>query len=240
MAEINNTLLTTLIKGLKYNDKTSEYTFKNKKYKLREVKETSDKKIQETHYYFVNINEPTDLKFVKVLSGIPFYDGFNNVEIDKKLRKLEYQREYYKRVLVDKRGIGKTKEETPPTPVKATKKKAVKKKRKLRDKKCAYCGETYTPKQSKQKFCCDTCRKRYYSELQAEQLRQEALTEKVCPICNKTFEGTPRERYCSKECYKLAQKENRKQRYEREKASKKSVKKNSGKKTIIVKKKNVK
>ena len=51
MAETNNTLLMALIKGLKYNDKTEEYTFKHKKYRLREVKET-EKKSQEAHYYF--------------------------------------------------------------------------------------------------------------------------------------------------------------------------------------------
>ena len=55
MADINNTLLTALITGLKYNDKTEEYTFKHKKYRLREVKET-EKKSQEVYYYFVNIN----------------------------------------------------------------------------------------------------------------------------------------------------------------------------------------
>ena len=33
MTEINNTLLMALIKGLKYNDKTEEYTFKHKKCK---------------------------------------------------------------------------------------------------------------------------------------------------------------------------------------------------------------
>ena len=89
MADINNTLFTELIKGLKYNEKADEYTFKHRKYRLREVKET-EKKSQEVHCYFVNINEPTDLKIVKAIGGIPTYDGFNEVRVDSNLRKIVY------------------------------------------------------------------------------------------------------------------------------------------------------
>lgn len=231
MADTNNTLLMALIKGLKYNDKTEEYTFKHKKYRLREVKET-EKKSQEVHYYFVNINEPTDLKIIKAIGGIPTYDGFNDVRVDSTLRKIAYQREYYKRVTVEKRAkAGKSEKEK----TKTKKKSVAKKKKVLKPKKCAFCGTEFTPKQTKQKFCCRKCQMRYNSKKQADKIKEENKIEKVCPICNKTFEGTPRQIYCSKDCYKLSQKDNRRQRYLREKEVK-----NSDKKVIVAKKKNVK
>ena len=231
MTEINNTLLTSLIKGLKYNSKTDEYTFNHKKYKLREVKETESKQ-DITHYYFVNINEPVDLVLVKGIKGIPTYDGFNDVRVDSTLRKIAYQREYYKRVTVEKRAKAVKPEKEKP---KTKKKSVAKKKKTLKPKKCAFCGTEFTPKQTKQKFCCRKCQMRYNSKKQAEKIKEENKIEKVCPICNKTFEGTPRQIYCGKDCYKLSQKDNRHQRYLRDKEVK-----NSDKKVIVVKKKNVK
>lgn len=231
MADINNTLFTELIKGLKYNEKADEYTFKHRKYRLREVKET-EKKSQEVHCYFVNINEPTDLKIVKAIGGIPTYDGFNEVRVDSNLRKIVYQREYYKRVTVEKRAKAVKPEKEKP---KTKKKPVAKKKKTLKPKKCAFCGTEFTPKQVKQKFCCRKCQTRYNSKKQAEKIKKENKIEKVCPICNKTFEGTPRQIYCGKDCYKLSQKDNRHQRYLRDKEVK-----NSDKKVIVVKKKNVK
>ena len=231
MADINNTLFTELIKGLKYNEKADEYTFKHRKYRLREVKET-EKKSQEVHCYFVNINEPTDLKIVKAIGGIPTYDGFNEIRVDSNLRKIVYQREYYKRVTVEKRAKAVKPEKEKP---KTKKKSVAKKKKTLKPKKCAFCGTEFTPKQIKQKFCCRKCQTRYNSKKQAEKIKKESKIEKVCPICNKTFEGTPRQIYCGKDCYKLSQKDNRHQRYLRDKEVK-----NSDKKVIVVKKKNVK
>ena len=233
MAEINNTLLTTLIKGLKYKSKTDEYTFNHKTYKLREVKASEEKDTE--HYYFVNIVEPTDLKLVKVVKGIPSYDGFNNVTVGKQLRKLEYQREYYKKVLKKKRQQ-QAKENAVEKVVKVKKEKQEKPKKTYKPIKCACCGKEFTPTQSKQKYCCHKCQLKYNSKKQAEKKKEENKIEKVCPICNKTFEGTPRQTYCSKKCYKVSQQDGRRQRYEREKAQKQ----NSGKKTIVVKKKNVK
>lgn len=231
MAEINNTLLTTLIKGLKYKSKTDEYTFNHKTYKLREVKASEEKDTE--HYYFVNIVEPTDLKLVKVVKGIPSYDGFNNVTVGKQLRKLEYQREYYKKVLKKKRQQ-QAKEKV--VKEKVVKVKEDKPKKTYEPIKCAYCGKEFTPTQSKQKYCSAECQRKYNSKKQAQADVEKRHSEKTCAICGKKFVGTPREKYCSDECYKVSQQDNRRQRYEREKAQKQ----NSGKKTIVVKKKNVK
>jgi predicted transcriptional regulator len=49
--------------------------------------------------------------------------------------------------------------------------------------------------------------------------KAERKSEKVCPICNKTFEGTPRQKYCSKECYKVSQRDSRRERYNRDKSN---------------------
>ena len=246
MAEINNTVFMALIKGLKYSDKSKDYTYKHNKYKLAKVQADENKSIEQ--FYFVNINEPTDIKVVSAIGGIPTYDGFNGIKVDTKLRKLEYLRVYYKKVLVDKRQ--KASADKREKREKERKEKREQKKIELQSQiqekytpiKCAYCGVEFTPHAKNQKFHTDECRKRYYSEKQAEQKKEENLVEKVCPICNSTFKGTPREKYCSKKCYKLAQKGNRRLRYEKEKVNKiESEKaKKPKKKAVVVKKKNIK
>lgn len=235
MNEVNNTLLQALITGLEYNDKDNLYSFKHRKYALKSST-VEGKKI--THY-FVNINEPTDLKIILCSSsnGIPTYDGFNDKSVDKKLRKLEYLRLYYKTTIYkkrqEKRKLAKsTEHKEKPVKVKVKKEKA-----ELEPIKCAYCGKVFTPKFKNQKFHTDECRKKYYSERQATEIKQARQEDKVCPICGTHFTGTPRDKYCSPECFKLAQKGLRRERYIREKALVEKYKQeNSEKKVIVVKK----
>ena len=225
MTEINNTLLTSLIKGLKYNSKTDEYTFNHKKYKLREVKETESKQ-DITHYYFVNINEPVDVVLVKGIKGIPTYDGFNDVKVDTQLRKIAYQREYYRKVTLEKRAKAseklkaerqKAKEQLKQQKQKLKEKEKAKKLAKIKPKVCKFCGAEFKPKAKIQKFCSHECQLKYNSKKQAQKKKESNHVEKVCPICNKTFTGTTKNTYCSKECYKVSQKQDRRQRYEKEK-----------------------
>jgi len=219
-SNINNSMLISLIKGLYYNSKANEYTYRHKKYKLRDVKTSEDKKEIE-HYYFVNIDNPIDLVIVKVVKGIPAYDGFNDVKINAKLRKLAYQREYYKQVTIEKRK--KVREE-----VKAEKEKLREKvnnkikeikKQETEQKICAFCGEEFTPTSKVQKFCSRECQRKYNSKQASEKKKTERKSEKVCPICNKTFVGNPRDTYCSKECYKVSQRDSRRERYNRDKSN---------------------
>lgn len=246
--EINNTVFMALINGLKYDDKTGDYTFKNKKYVLKDVKLAKKHLNGDVYnYYFVNINEPTDLKTVSAISGIPTFDGFNNVDVDKRLRKLEYSREYYKKVTYNKRKKERAKRAISlrEQQAKAREQRKEELKNELRKPKyepikCLYCGTEFTPYAKNQKFHTDECRKRYYSEKQAQDIKDEHTSEKVCPICNTVFTGTPRDKYCSPECYKVAQKELRKERYARDKVAK-TVQEQPKKKAFVVKKnKNVK
>lgn len=215
MTEQINEMLLSCIKGLKYNSKTDEYTFNHNKYKLRETKE-SDK--NNSYCYFVNIADPTLIKSVQLRKGVPFYDGFNNVEVSKELyekyRLKKYHQEYYKKVTYGKRQLNK--KEKPP---KTTIKEKVKPKKSVvmrEPVKCLYCGTEFIPVAKNQKFHSDKCRKKYWSEKQAEIKRQEKLTKKICPFCGTVFDGMPRDKYCSPECYKKAQKGVRDERHQSE------------------------
>lgn len=225
MTEINNAVFVSLIKGLKYNSKTSEYTYKQKQYRLREIK-VSEGKAQTEYYYFVNIEEPLDLRFVKAIKGIPTYDGFNEIKIDTQLRKLVYQKEYYKQVTIEKRAKAnekiKAEKEKAKAKLKEEKQKAKEKAKanklaKIKPKICEYCGKEFLPKAKIQKFCSHDCQLKYNSKKQAQKQKEDKKTEKVCPICSKSFIGTGKNTYCSNECYKISQKESRRKRYEREK-----------------------
>lgn len=60
---------------------------------------------------------------------------------------------------------------------------------------CPICGNEFT---GRGKYCSDKCRK------EQDRLRKTPRTIKVCPICGTKFKGTSKDKYCSKECAKLA------------------------------------
>ena len=228
MSDVNNETLMNLINGLSFDEQTKEYAYKENKYRLKGSQDDSKTQkngvvVTTSVLYFVNISNPTDLKTVTCVNDIPTYDGFNNIKIDKKIRNVERCKKYYYDVTVNKRheATEKATAEREKEKEKKLMAKIIAKAEKFAQtepKKCEYCGNEFIPKQKAQRFCCDSCRKRYYSRMQSDKIVQANKSEKICPICNKKFIGTPRETYCSKECYKVSQQENRRKRYEREKA----------------------
>lgn len=224
MAEVNNETLMNLIDGLLFDEQTKEYAYKENKYRLKGSQDSSKTQkngviVTTSILYFVNINNPTDLKSVTCVNGLPTFDGFNDTKVDKKLRRLEFNRKYYHEVRANERLKAKAeREKEKDKKIMAKIMAKAEKFAQTEPKKCKYCGNEFIPKQKAQRFCCDSCRKRYYSRMQSDKIVQANKSEKICPICNKKFIGTPRETYCSKECYKVSQQENRRKRYEREKA----------------------
>lgn len=106
------------------------------------------------------------------------------------------------------------------------------------DRKCAVCGETFSPNAGNQKYCSETCRKikkaeyhhnyyypankekiaeyhrKYYAENKEKFVAANHFeTEKTCPVCGKKF--TPAriyQVYCSRQCFN---KRNEKRKYEK-------------------------
>lgn len=232
MAEVSNVVLTTLINGLSYNEQAEEYTFNDNRYKIKGSQDKSSKQkngvvVITSILYFVNISNPADLKTVTCVNDIPTFDGFNNIKINTKLRKLIYLKGYYKQVTLEKRQKARAKQKAKREQEKAKLKEqmAIEKEKakaeklaRIQPKKCEHCGIEFVPKLSKQKFCCHDCQIKYNSKKQAKADTEKRHSEKICVICGKKFIGTPREKYCSSECYKIAQQENRRRRYERDKA----------------------
>lgn len=199
--EENTELNTSSIKGLTFNKETNTYTFKRKRYKLKNVLK-SKVEFYDT-YFFVNINNPEEIIQVVSLNGKPFKDGFNKTRMTPKERDKEFHKEYYKRKTIEKRQkesirLHKKKEKIKE---KLRQLKEQAKADKLKPRVCVNCGKEFTPTQAPQRFCCDKCRTYYFSKKQAEDKKQAKLEKKICPVCGKAFLGTPRNTYCSKECY---------------------------------------
>ena len=210
--KIDNTLLLTFIKGLKYSEDEQKYTFKKKKYKLRDVKIQSKRS---QFYFFVNTNDPTDVKIVKYSGDVPLHDGFNNIELDEEQRKSAWKKVYYKKAIKERRRQASRvkKQAKLEAKLEAIEQAKAEREAKLKPIKCKFCGKEFKPTQTQQKFCCDSCRIKYFSKLQGEQVKADRKVKKTCPVCHKAFLGNPRDTYCSKECYFEAQKDLRKERY---------------------------
>ena len=216
---INNTLLLAFIKGLKYDENEHKYTFKKKKYKLRDVKIQSKRS---QFYFFVNLNDPTDVKIVKYSGGVPLQDGFNNVELDEAQRKRTWKKIYYEKTIREKRRQESKikKQAKAKAKLEAIEQAKAEREAKLKPIKCKFCGKEFKPTQTPQKFCCASCRIKYFGKKQGEYEKEKRKVEKTCPICNKKFIGTSRDNYCSKECYNEAQKILKKIRYNKNKNKK--------------------
>lgn len=69
---------------------------------------------------------------------------------------------------------------------------------------CLFCGKPVeqTPGKRKKKFCCDECRKRYWS-LHRNELSNKVTRVYKCQHCGKEFRayGKRGRKYCSQRCY---------------------------------------
>lgn len=60
------------------------------------------------------------------------------------------------------------------------------------------CRRFFVPKVPWQKYCCYACK--------VEDMPKAEQIEKECLVCGKSFKGTSRQKYCSKECRALSRK----------------------------------
>lgn len=210
-------ILLNLIAGLEYNEAAKEYKYKDNTYFLRSKNETGNN----IDYFMVNTNYPEDVVRIKCTSnGIPTYDGFNKIKIPSDIMKKEYQKIYYKNKTKPKRQLNKKIKEPK---IKKEQHKIISKKT-IEPRHCEFCGKIFTPKQKTQRFDSNECRKKYYSKSQSIKEQEKRKIEKECPICGTTFKGNPRDIYCCPECYKKAQSDRRRKRYQRDKINGKYTK----------------
>ena len=76
-------------------------------------------------------------------------------------------------------------------------------------KECKYCGKKFEPatKGTRQKYCCEECRK----AATKENRKRSPLSEKICPVCKKAFmPNTANQVTCSKDCKVIYEREQRK------------------------------
>lgn len=203
-------------------DENDKYIHVVKKYRFTHVVH-EDRYYPRDTYYFVNIADETDVKYIKAINGVPTYDGFNNKRVCRKRRKIAYQHKYYSEVTFHKRRkkSAETKEERDKVRKKKEeerkkireakeKKKEEEKKKKLTPRFCLICGKLFTPVQSVQKFCSKECyRKRATTENNFKVLLNN-IEKKTCLYCGITFETRSKELYCSPLCKQKAKEENNK------------------------------
>lgn len=71
---------------------------------------------------------------------------------------------------------------------------------------CACCEKPIKQKDQGRirRFCCEECRRKWWSKHQSERNRSDAATYKYnCPYCEKEFSiyGNKKRKYCSHDCY---------------------------------------
>ena len=71
-------------------------------------------------------------------------------------------------------------------------------------KKCDYCGKRIEiiEKQKPRRFCCDTCRNKWWNS-HLDLVQRKAVYKFKCPGCGLMFQvyGNSKRKYCSHECY---------------------------------------
>ena len=72
--------------------------------------------------------------------------------------------------------------------------------KKLKPKKCAFCGKVFKPTQPPQRFCCAECRVKFFSRKQGIEVVESHQTDLKCVVCGTEFRGTQRQKYCSVRC----------------------------------------
>lgn len=202
---IDSEVFTSLIKGLEYHKRTGLFSFKRKRYRLKQVAHTL-KKDSDSISYFINIDNAKDIRKVIIRNGIVYFDDFNKIKIDLKERRVQYFQKYYQtktRVnkFVESRKFFREKSNQ----LKSLIKKDIQEEQIEREPRyCQKCGKKFEPLSANQKFCCIECRLLHYRDIQLKEKSQSNKMIKECPICKVKFEGNKREVYCSSKCKRIS------------------------------------
>lgn len=68
---------------------------------------------------------------------------------------------------------------------------------------CKECGKEFEPKDVRERYCSNKCRKLHWAKYLYEYNRKDGgckLVSRECPICGTHFEGRTNKKYCSKRC----------------------------------------
>ena len=202
--KINIKVFLSIIKGLNYIKKTDSFTFEDTEYELVTIREVSTS----TTYFFMDCNDVFNIKKVIARSGIPIYDGFNDVKVESNQRVTAYQHEYYRSITKPKRrkqALKNKKEKEKLKEQEKLKKERLKKQKRREQKKkmirfCMQCGKEFIPERSNQLYCTVECRKKNALKKAGYVQRKNAEIKKKCPVCKKYFIGTQKQIYCSAKC----------------------------------------
>ena len=83
-------------------------------------------------------------------------------------------------------------------------------------KKCEYCGDEFTPRRANQRYCSRECAtKDRYAQIREEHIQERAAA--TCLICGKPTNRARTIKYCSKECYAIAQRQKLRERQSKKK-----------------------
>jgi hypothetical protein len=83
--------------------------------------------------------------------------------------------------------------------------------KKIKTRKCRYCGQVYTPRITTSLFCSISCGARYHRDLKKKKkalLSRTPVKTEECVVCNKVFEKkSPTHIVCSPECAETRRKQ---------------------------------
>lgn len=210
--KLDNTYFLQLINGLKYDEKNDLYLFGGKTYKYKGKSLLFESKKRYAHY-FMNVEDIREIVNVTSANDIPLYDGFNQTKVNRTQREKCLNRYRYEKYILPKvkekqernaeirkawKEELKKQKELEQAELKKKKQKELEKK--LKPKKCAFCGKVFKPTQPPQKFCCAECRVKFFSRKQGIEVVESHQTDLKCVVCGTEFRGTQRQKYCSVRC----------------------------------------
>ena len=213
LTQLENKYLLELIPGLEYDTDKNEYVHGGKKYELKGIGSSTN---QKSVYFFINTDDPADIVKITTRNGLPIQDDFNKNKIDAGSRQQLYNKAYYNKITKVKRETERKAKEPErlaklqEAEQKRKEKREAERKAKEELKKaryealpvlvCPVCGKEFKQIQKLQKFCSNTCHKKYHSKEQAKRQKASLRSIKVCPVCGKEFVGTRKDIYCCREC----------------------------------------
>lgn len=75
----------------------------------------------------------------------------------------------------------------------------------LDDKPCDFCGEMFTPRTKRGRFCCEECKKKYHAMKVKDGISERVYAPKICARCGKEYiPTTGSSKYCGDECRNAA------------------------------------